>query len=248
MTPDVVVDVGNTRIKWGRCARDGVAAMASLPPDDWVAWEKQIRDWWLGVDTPFNWVVTGVHPEVRKRLVGWLRQRGIKVRVIDSARQLPLRVLVEHPEKVGMDRLFDAVAANAHRRPDAPAVIVDAGSAVTVDLVDEGGAFRGGAIMPGLRLMAEALHDYTSLLPRIEVPQTLPSVPGTSTTAAMQAGVFWAVVGGIRALLREYEAKWEKPDIFLTGGDAPLLAPALDLKCWPEMTLEGIRLAAESLP
>ena len=96
--------------------------------------------------------------------------------------------------------------------------------------------------------MAEALHDYTSLLPRIDMPRAIPAVPGTCTRTAMQAGVTWAVIGGIRALLREYESQWREPDVFLTGGDAPLLAPALDLECWPEMTLDGIRLAAEASP
>jgi type III pantothenate kinase len=229
--------------------------MVTLPPDDWVAWEKQLAAWGLAwpfrgweLTSPPFWVVTGVHPERRVRLVGWLRQSGQEVRVIESSKELPLRVQLEHPNKAGMDRLLDAVAANARRHRGRAAVIVDAGSAVTVDLVDKTGGFRGGAIMPGLRLMAEALHDYTSLLPRIEVPHTAPAVPGTSTTTAMQAGVFWSVVGGIRALLREYEVACHEPDVFLTGGDAPLLAPALGLECWPEMTLEGIRLTSESLP
>ncbi len=237
MTPAVVVDVGNTSIKWGRCAKDGIAGMATLSPDDPVAWEKQIRSWELetlsrnlGLAAPLIWVVTGVNPERCRRLAGWLRHNGQDVREIESSRILPLRIEVEHPEKVGMDRLFDAIAANAYRQPQAPAIIVDAGSAVTVDFVDETGVFRGGAIMPGLRLMAEALHDYTSLLPRIEVPRTVPSVPGTSTAAAMQAGVYWGVIGGIRALLAEYKTR---SDLYLTGGDGPFLAPALGLKCWP---------------
>ncbi|HKI36773.1 MAG TPA: type III pantothenate kinase [Gemmataceae bacterium] len=246
MKPDVVVDVGNTRIKWGRCSADAVVAVASLPPDEPAAWEEQVRAW--GLSSPASWVVTGVHPPRCEKLVGWLRQRGDDVRVIDSARQLPLQVLVEHPDRVGIDRLLNAVAANAHKSPECPAVIVDAGSAVTVDLVDQTGAFRGGAIMPGLRLMAHALHDHTALLPRIEVPREAPALPGTSTAAAVAAGVFYAWAGGVSTLVHDYMADWEYPDVFLTGGDGPLLASALDLTCWPEMTLEGIRLAAESLP
>ena len=94
------------------------------------------------------------------------------MRVLQYAGELPLRVELEKPDHVGIDRLLDAVAVNSRRAPGVPAVIIDAGSAVTVDLVDGAGAFRGGAILPGLRLMAKSLHDYTALLPLIELPRT----------------------------------------------------------------------------
>jgi type III pantothenate kinase len=99
--------------------------------------------------------------------------------------------------------------------------------------------------------MAQSLHDYTALLPLIDVPRTMPPLPGKNTPSAMEAGVFWAVVGGIRALIEEYSAlATADPQIFLTGGDSPLLRPALrgNVVLWPEMTLEGLRLTAEALP
>ncbi len=129
--------------------------------------------------------------------------------------------------------------------------MVDAGSAVTVDWLDEEGTFRGGAILPGLRLMIQALHDYTALLPLIAAPRSVPRVPGSGTAEAMEAGVFWAVAGGVRALVEQMSpATAALPEVFLTGGDGALLQPVLGnrVRAWPEMTLEGIRLAAEALP
>jgi type III pantothenate kinase len=147
--------------------------------------------------------------------------------------------------------LLNGVAAS-HRLPaGGAAVLVDAGSAVTVDWLDESGAFAGGAILPGLGLMARALHEYTALLPLVQVAHPNPPVPGTSTLAAIEAGVFWAVAGGIQALLTQLAAHArDTPQIFVTGGDGPLLAKALnrDVHLWPNMTLEGIRIAAESVP
>jgi type III pantothenate kinase len=245
MIPDIVVDVGNTHIKWGRCSAAAVTAVAALPPDDLTAWQEQLGSW--GLSARLAWVLTSVHPQRCERLADWLRQRGDAVRVIDSVWQLPLKVLVEHPEKVGIDRLLNAVAANSRRY--GPAVIIDAGSAVTVDLVDEEAAFRGGAIMPGLRLAVQALHDHTALLPLIDIPREIPLLPGTSTSSALAAGVFWAVAGGIKALVEEYSMGWEDVQLFLTGGDAPILHEVVDGSViWPEMTLEGIRLTAEALP
>ncbi len=251
MTPDVVVDVGNTRVKWGRVspAPTDLLVVAPLPPDDEAAWRKQIDLW--NLPSPASWVVTGVHPARRDRLADWIRRRGDDVRVLDSYRQLPLQVLVDEPDKVGIDRLFNTVAANHYRAPGGSAVVVDAGSAVTVDLVDEAGAFRGGAILPGLRLMAQALHQYTALLPLIDLGEQpeFAETPGTSTAAAMRAGVFWAVAGGARALIERYsENRTEPPRILVTGGDGYSLWRTLGGLYESSLTLHGIRLAAEALP
>jgi type III pantothenate kinase len=248
MRPTVVADVGNTRIKWGLCSSTAVTGTCSLPPDDPSTWQRQRQLW--GLSGPQPWVVTGVHPARRERLVDWLRHQGDEVLVVDDPSLLPLRVLVARPDHVGIDRLLDGVAANSRRSPGRPAIVVDAGSAVTVDYLDESGAFTGGAIAPGMRLMAQALHAYTALLPLIELPREVPSLPGTATIPAMEAGIFWSVAGGVQALLREFTARSaQPPEVFLTGGDAPLLHTVLPgTDHWPAMTLEGIRLTAEATP
>ena len=116
------------------------------------------------------------------------------------------------------------------------------------------GAFAGGAIVPGLRLMAKALHDYTALLPLVELSMAeggaTPPLPGTTTTSAIEAGIFWAVGGGVEAILREYRRTYgPSVEMFLTGGDAAALHPVLpSAHLWPAMTLEGIRLSAEAMP
>lgn len=253
MRPDVVADIGNSFIKWGRCADGAVTEQAYLHPEQPDAWQAQ-RDTWGGPG-PLAWAVAGVHPTRRDALVKWLRQQGDTVLVLERAADLPLRVDLEHPDRVGIDRLLDAVAANPARRAGAGAVLVDAGSAVTIDWVDSRGAFCGGAIMPGLRLMAEALHDYTALLPLLQVHEPAP-LPGRSTPTAMQAGIFWAVAGGIRAILDAMTAGSSLFDVFLTGGDAAKLEAPLrerlpsvaTLRIVPFLTLEGTRLAAEALP
>src|SRR5579883_792433 len=155
MKPAVVVDVGNSRLKWGRCQEGAVTEACSLPLDDAGAWQRQLKGW--GLEGHSSWVVTGVQPARRDHFIAWLRQQGQTVRFLDDPGELPLRVLVERPDHVGIDRLLDAVAANSRRLPDRAAVIIDAGSAVTVDLLDESGAFVGGVILPGFRLMARSL-------------------------------------------------------------------------------------------
>jgi type III pantothenate kinase len=240
MSGPVVVDVGNTRIKWGLCSSEQVWSFAALPPDDANAWQKQWDEWKL---LPHQtWIVSGVHPVRRDALVAWLKGRSETVHVLTSHKQLPIEVQADPPESVGIDRLLNAVAANLRRPANVAAILVDAGSAVTVDYVDPLGVFRGGAIFPGFRLMATSLHDYTALLPIVDLDQAaLP--PGLGTVPAIQAGVLHAVVGGIERLILEYSHRFPTAfEIFLTGGDAEHLTHKLHRQhhVWPEMTLEGI--------
>jgi type III pantothenate kinase len=242
--PDLVADVGNTRIKWGICSSDGLLRTGAVPLDSPEAWEARLKEW--SVTSPSDWTLAGTHPQCRDRLEGWLRQRGDSVRILDDYQQLPVQIEVDAPEKVGIDRLLNAVAV-LHRVPRGiPAIIIDAGSAVTVDLLDSDGVFRGGAIFPGFRLMAKALNDYTAKLPLIEEfndPQ--PPLPGMNTVAAISAGIVHTIQGGVDRIVRTLSESLGEPRIILTGGNSRLL---VNLECWPDnagpyLTLEGIRLS-----
>ena len=129
-----------------------------------------------------------------------------------AAGDLPLEVKLPRPDMVGVDRLLDALAANALRQPGRPAVVVDVGTAVTVDLVSAAGAFLGGAILPGIAMSARALHEFTDLLPLVDFSELAAPPPalGTETEAAMRSGLFWGAVGGVRELIGQ-----------LAGGAAP---------------------------
>jgi type III pantothenate kinase len=240
MTPRLVADVGNMRIKWGQCRPDRMR-IAAVPPDDPVKWAEQLREW--AIDGPAEWAIAGVHPTRRDYLAAWLRENGATVRIIADFRDLPIRVDVAAPEKVGIDRLLNAVAVVARVPPKTPAIVIDAGSAVTVDLVDATGTFRGGSIFPGLRLMAQALHHFTAQLPLVEAFETH-DMPGRDTAAAIRAGIYHAVCGGIDRLVEQIAEPGAR--IFLAGGSLELAA---GLHCraeivGPELTLEGIRRTA----
>ena len=238
----VVADIGNSRIKWGRCGTGKVDEAVSLPVDE-TAWRDQAGKW--GAVT--EWVVAGVQPAVRERFVAWLRTRDAKVRVLDSHSQLPIEADVEAPERVGLDRLFNAIAVAARMEQGRAALIVDAGSAVTVDLLDETAAFAGGVIFPGLRLMAASLHEHTAQLPLVDIAK-MPPVPARNTADAIEAGVLHAVLGGIERVLQFLFSEHTNALVYLTGGDAAFLSPHLAMPhhVEPLLTLDGIRLAAES--
>src|SRR5262245_34972296 len=245
---DIAVDIGNSRMKWGRCTPAGIAAVVSLPTDTPEVWSAQLTEW--GLTGPVTWAAASVHPARRAVFLSWIIERREAVCVLENHVQLPLSIRVERPESVGMDRLLDAVGANARRRPDHAAIIVDAGTAVTVDLVDAGGAFRGGFILPGLRLMGRALNDHTAQLPLVADFTTIGSIPPGNTEDAIREGARWALAGGVERLSRllaEHEGGYDRTDLLFTGGDAAVLRACLSAgEVCPSLTLEGIRLAAEA--
>jgi type III pantothenate kinase len=245
MTSFVVADVGNSRVKWGRCDEHAVLDSVSLPLGDASAYERQFVAWDLPTRTA--WTIAGVNPGGVQSLSAWLETRRAPVPQIVNSAMIPLQSSVDQREQVGVDRLLNAVALNSRRESERSGIVVDAGSAVTVDWIDVDGVFRGGAIFPGLRLMAQALHQFTAKLPLVHW-QAVPLLPpGRNTEQAILAGIHAAVGGGIERLGAQLcSLSTAKPHLWLTGGDAGMLARSLQpgWNLWPNMTLEGLRLTA----
>ncbi len=253
----VAVDVGNNRTKCGWFR--GAAAPWPEPQstitldnssgdlDSLTAFVDQIAEqsleWWIG----------SVNRRAATRLLDWVRRhRPDDALRLLAAGDLPLRVAVPRPDMVGIDRLLDAVAANQLRPAGHAAVVVDVGTAITVDYVSEEGAFLGGAILPGIAMAARALHDFTDLLPLIAMTDLTQAPPalGDSTESAMRSGLFWGAVGAIRQLIEEMAGqKREQTEVFVTGGAGPVVAGLLGpaARFVPNLTLSGIALAVRSI-
>jgi type III pantothenate kinase len=254
-SPLVAVDIGNTRWKFGLFQRPfavagilpGPVATLSLVSDEIHRLEP-----WLAqhsLDQEPEWRISSVNRTGQARLHDWLRQSGRdgRSRMLTAA-DMPIKVALERPEGVGLDRLADAVAANCLRDANRGAIVVDLGSAITVNLIRPTGEFAGGAILPGLGLAAVALHEMTDQLPLVDVHhfQQPPAALGTATIPAMQSGLYWGAVGAIRELVAQLSRELdESPDLFLTGGYADSVTGQLGERARhvPHLTLAGIALA-----
>ena len=206
---------------------------------------------WLGdlANQPQSWWIASVNRPAATRLIDWLREyRPDDSIALLAAGDLPLKVALERPDMVGIDRLVDAVAVNHLRDANRSAVIVDVGSAITVDLVSADGVFLGGAILPGLQMSARAMHEFTDLLPLIDMSELTSPPPalGTDTLSAMESGLFWGAVGAIRQLTERLTGVAGSPQVFLTGGAAEAVAELLgpDARYVANLTLAGIALSA----
>jgi type III pantothenate kinase len=201
-----------------------------------------------GLGKELRWHIGSVNRPAASRLIDWLRDhRADDEIMLLTSGDLPLKVELPRPDMVGVDRLLDGLAANRLRTPDHPAIVVDAGSAITVDLVDADGAFRGGAILPGIAMSARALHEFTDLLPQIDMAELAEPPPalGTATVAAMRSGLFWGAVGSVRQLVEQLTGNRDA-EVFLTGGAGPVVAKLMgkSARYVPHLTLAGIALAA----
>lgn len=244
----VYADLGNTRLKWGRALPDGRLDVIALPLDDPDAWAAAWSGW-NPDGAASRWRVSTVNPPVADRFGRFLFDvTGVRASWFRSAADVPLRHAIENPSSAGTDRALAVVGALAGRRGGVPGpgAVVSCGSAITVERVEADGTWAGGAIAPGFRLAAEALHRLSTQLPLVR-PDRPPPPWGRSTVPAIEAGVFWGTVGAIRALVLGQSAGWPvSPWVVWTGGDADLLRgpTALGLpdeRVAPALVLDGLR-------
>ncbi len=260
----LIADVGNSRIKLARLEEGEAGAAAGGSGLPVVSHRQDLDSRQFHPDNLARWLVAAapgpavvlvasVSEGAATRLEATLaalsvtRPSPIRQRRVGHA-DLPLAISLPAPERVGIDRLAAAAAAR-HVKPEGkPAIVVDCGTAVTVDLVAGDGTFLGGAILPGPQLMAQALASGTSQLPAlVDIDwASIPAMPGRSTRDAIAAGVGYGVCGAVTRLVAE-GARELGPDAvtILTGGWRALvrgsLPGAIEI---PDIVLFGVALAA----
>lgn len=247
-SPRLAVGIGNTTVKLGvtsGCTSDGLPSWSQRLEVPTAEFQPASISRFLTA-APHCWLVASVHRPTEQRIRQWvMAARPADIYRLLTYRDLPIEVDVEEPHRLGLDRLAAAVGANRLRQPDRPAIVIDAGTALTVNLVSADGVFRGGVILPGFKLTTKALAEGTDLLPLITTDLTAepPPVVGRSTEAAIRSGLFWGSVGAVRELVgRMAEELLQPPQVFVTGGDARRLAGymAPDARFVLDLVLMGI--------
>lgn len=240
----VVADLGNSRLKWGRVDASGaLAEVVALPNDDPAAWSEAWGRW--GLAGGISWRVASVNPPAADRLAEFLEgQKAGKVRWFRSAADVAVRTEVDPTTKAGADRaLAVAGALTRAEHRGRPGVVVSCGTAITAERVGADGTWQGGAIGPGFGPMARALRLLTAQLPEVAAPPTPPPAWGRSTVPALEAGLFWSVVGSARELVARVGEGLGDPWLAWTGGDAEALARLVgggSSVVAPHLVLEGL--------
>ncbi|HYO09701.1 MAG TPA: type III pantothenate kinase [Tepidisphaeraceae bacterium] len=242
----MVLNVGNTRLSIGVFVAGELTYSARVPHAQRGEWAARLGEAWEQIRDLQDPAVAaaGVNPPLIEPLEHAAeRATGKKVEWVGPDLDLPIKVLTDEPARTGVDRVLNVAAA--YEQMGKACVVVDAGTAITVDCCNDKGEFLGGAIAPGVAMQLEALHEKTAALPRVEL-----AVPdkafGTSTAAAIQLGVYHGVRGTVKELVEAYAtALGNWPDVIATGGDAPVLFEGWELihAIAPDLTLYGIALA-----
>lgn len=148
------------------------------------------------------------------------------VEVLTHSTPLPIRICYDTPGTLGLDRVAASVAAAGLCRGEA-VMVVDAGTAMTIDIVDRDGRFRGGNIAPGLSLRFQSLHDFTGQLPLVASDGPVPEF-GSDTHTAIRAGVVRGAACEITGAFRNAAGLFDVARLVISGGDAPILLPLLE--------------------
>ncbi|WP_226666587.1 type III pantothenate kinase [Microbulbifer aggregans] len=250
------LDQGNTRCKWrlldvGRGEGTSVVARGVLSADFWQ----------MNSVFPELWTASAVNRVRVANVAGLNREKQMAARLSEDlgltpefARVTPrcYGVTCAYPEpgRLGVDRWLAVLAA--HKRDLGPALVVDCGSAVTLDLLGEGGAHLGGYIVPGLSLMRRALYRDTDAV-KVD-PSLVPGMtlsPGRDTAAAVNRGLSLMVLGTIEQAyeeLRRVCPESAAPNIWMTGGDSAFFSTLPPLNSYlrhqvvDDLVMEGLAL------
>ena len=234
--PTLLIDAGNTRIKWGWLQPDGTVAAGTPYAHADIAVPELLPAAWRA-SAPATGVVTVWLCNVAGPAIDTILQTQAAAvfshpvqwhRVVASANAAGLRNGYRHPTQLGADRWVSAIGAHA-LWPDTPLLVVTAGTATTLDVITSDGLFRGGMILPGLSLMAHALARGTAQLP--EVTAITPPLPAwaDNTQDAIALGCLSAQCGAIQLAWERLvaDAAPRVPRCILSGGAGDVLTAAL---------------------
>ena len=177
------------------------------------------------------------------------RYFGVDALTVEPGVNTGMPILYENPSEVGADRILNAVAGyeKVGTEGTRPLIVVDFGTATTLDAITAKGEYLGGAICPGVQISADALFQRAARLPRIDVRRP-PRIVGRTTVGAMQSGLFFGYVGMVEGLARRMSDELGGNALCIaTGGLAEVIAPEIPaiVHVDPDLTLQGLRIVWE---
>ncbi len=248
----LLVDIGNSRIKWACLIKGNLEHRGSaVRGKDKDAFVADLEQHWRKVKKPKAIVVSNVAGSgYAKALSAWTAERWqLQPRFIVAEHQAyEITNAYNNAERLGADRWASLIAARRHVR--GPVCIIDAGTAVTIDVLNENGVHQGGLIIPGLAMMRHALLEQTEdLLPATATPASGDiSLLARDTQDGVNGGTLYALVAVIDRVVADVRTELGT-DLarIITGGDAEALLPLLagNYHHHPELVLEGLAVIAE---
>lgn len=239
----LLMDIGNTRIKWCYAGQGELSFEQSLRRDD-AGFDHQL----LCLDAKNVrqiWVSCVAQSAVNASIREWARMHRLSEPhfVQSPAVAFGLKNAYPSPERLGVDRWLAMLGAR--QLVTTPVCVIDAGTALTLDVVDEQGQHLGGLIVPGLQMMQRSLMNNTGQI-LMDQPGKLADL-GANTTEAVQSGTHQALAALIDSKVMSLQARWPDLTTFITGGDVGTLLPMLQVTAHhqPDLIFRGLQVYAE---
>ncbi len=236
----LAINVGNTNVAFGVFDGLTLRRMGRVARSDYHLLPEKI-----GAERFTRILLGSVVPSMNDQIVSSLAMAySLPVQVAGVDLPWGVEILCDEPAKVGADRLLNTLAAFA--RVKASCIVVDAGTAVTVNAVSRTGSLMGGAIAPGPAIMVHSLASRTELLPTV-APQKPGVVVGCNTADAIRSGVYYGSIGLVSELVARMRGEMGKAvPLLITGGAGQFLSTELPEKppYHPALTLEGLAIMA----
>lgn len=236
----LIIDAGNTSIKLGVFDGKKLIFNESCSRIFFAEKIKKIFNFYHSID----WAIVSAVGNIDKKDIEALLV-FCQVHVLDHSSKIPFKNLYATPDTLGVDRIALASAAYNYK-PMANTLVIDAGTCVTYDMVNNLGEYFGGSISPGLQMRYKALNAQTLKLPllSLEYPENL---IGNSTKASIHSGVVNGMLAEIDGIIGQYKSRFADLTVILTGGDAQFLSERLKNTIFANSNflLKGLNLLLE---
>jgi len=237
MPKKLVLDIGNTNSKAAVFSDDDVVEVYKFKTGK----KNKLADELQQHGTFYSCIISSVVEPEKELLPGFPPETHI-VRVRSGLR-LPIKINYRTPETLGSDRIANA-CGGWKMYPGKNVLIVDTGTCLKFDFVDDAGTYLGGAISPGLLMRYQALNRYTSRLPFYEPDNQVPELTGRTTEGSIRSGVVNGMIAEINGIVQRYREVTEQLVVILTGGDHFQFEAMLKNPIFvaPNLTLTGLKV------
>ena len=228
------IDIGNTTVEFGFIQSSitsfKISSNQNKSIDEWVFDLLSIHNFSnINKEEVEDIVISSVVPNlsdsIKKACFKFYKK---KPKLVGEDLKYPIKINYKKIEEVGADRIVNSVAALKISNP--PVVVVDLGTAITFDVINEKGEYEGGAIFPGIDSSLNALFSKTAKLPKVSLKE-ISSVIGKSTDESIQSGIFFGYVSLVEGIINKIQKNFEKNvNVIITGGHSELISKGLSIK------------------
>lgn len=242
---NLIIDIGNSYAKLSIYRGESVYHLSSIKSNEQellISKIKQLEKQKQKINNVILSSVSSEHIELEKYLL-----QNFKFYVkLNHETKIPIKNLYKTPKTLGKDRLAGVVAAN-NIFPKSNVLVFDAGTALTIDFINESGEYLGGSISPGLEMRFKALNYFTKKLPKVNLNSDFDKQLGTTTEEAIISGVQNGIINEIEGYISKYSEKYKNLEIIFTGGDTFFFKERLTKKILanPDIVMKGLNIILE---